>query len=133
MGHAIYRQRKEASTDLTGREIQIVRLYCENSSEKDIAAKLNVSPHTVSAHLHTARKKLGTHNAFETYQECIRRRLVIPLELSKYKDDLNYLQKGLIDLGHKIDELMVKINIDKEMYTIRQQSNIEFGIEYLAD
>lgn len=48
------------SDKLTRREVQCVRLAGQSLSNKEIAAKLNLSPSTVNNHLSRAYAKLGT-------------------------------------------------------------------------
>lgn len=50
------------SDKLTRREVQCVRLAGQSLSNKEIAAKLNLSPSTVNNHLSRAYAKLGTSN-----------------------------------------------------------------------
>jgi DNA-binding NarL/FixJ family response regulator len=51
--------------NLTPREYEILRLQAEGLAYKQIAAKLNVSEHTVNNHLYAVRQKLGVHTAIE--------------------------------------------------------------------
>jgi DNA-binding CsgD family transcriptional regulator len=54
--------RKRASTgwdSLTPAELDVVRLVCDGLGNKDIAARLFVSPRTVQAHLTHVYTKLG--------------------------------------------------------------------------
>jgi DNA-binding CsgD family transcriptional regulator len=54
--------RKRASTgwdSLTPAELDVVKLVCEGLGNKDIAARLFVSPRTVQAHLTHVYTKLG--------------------------------------------------------------------------
>lgn len=50
---------------LTPQEMQVVRLVAEGGSNKDVAAKLFLSPRTVAYHLHKAYPKLGVTSRTE--------------------------------------------------------------------
>ena len=49
----------KAQSDLTPREIEVVRLIWEEYSTKEIAVKLRISPRTVEAHRWNIAVKLG--------------------------------------------------------------------------
>ena len=49
----------KAQTELTPREIDVVRLIWEEFSTKEIAVKLRISPRTVEAHRWNIAVKLG--------------------------------------------------------------------------
>lgn len=49
-----------ATSSLTQREIEIMKLMCEEYSNKQIAAKLGISPYTVEDHKKSIRKKTGS-------------------------------------------------------------------------
>jgi predicted ATPase/class 3 adenylate cyclase/DNA-binding CsgD family transcriptional regulator len=64
--------RKRASTgwdSLTRAELDVVRLVCEGLGNKDIAARLFVSPRTVQAHLTHVYNKLGLTSRLQLAQE----------------------------------------------------------------
>lgn len=48
-------------TPLTDREIQVMRLVAEGMSNREIGARLYLSPSTVKQHLARIADKLGTH------------------------------------------------------------------------
>jgi LuxR family maltose regulon positive regulatory protein len=50
---------------LTNRELDIIHLMAERMSNKEIAAKLFISPGTVKRHTNNIYRKLGTHNRQE--------------------------------------------------------------------
>jgi DNA-binding NarL/FixJ family response regulator len=50
---------------LTPQEMQVVRLVAEGGSNKEVAAKLFLSPRTVAYHLHKAYPKLGVSSRTE--------------------------------------------------------------------
>ncbi|MEL6198093.1 MAG: response regulator transcription factor [Pseudomonadota bacterium] len=51
-----------APTDLTRRELQILALVADGKRNKEIAADLCLSEHTVKLHIHHAIRKLGVDN-----------------------------------------------------------------------
>ncbi len=54
-----------ADLRLTAREEEVLRLQAQGLPYKEIAARLQVSEHTVNNHLYSIRQKLGVHNAVE--------------------------------------------------------------------
>jgi DNA-binding NarL/FixJ family response regulator len=50
---------------LTPQETQVVRLVAEGGSNKEVAARLFLSPRTVAYHLHKAYPKLGVTSRTE--------------------------------------------------------------------
>lgn len=68
--------RKRASSgweSLTPAELDVVRLVCEGLGNKDIAARLFVSPRTVQAHLTHVYTKLGLTSRVQLAQEATAR------------------------------------------------------------
>lgn len=57
---------------LTPREEEILRLQAEGLGYKQIAARLNVSEHTVNNHLYAVRQKAGVHTAIEAINRVLR-------------------------------------------------------------
>ncbi len=47
---------------LTKREIELLRLIIKGDSNHKIAEKLNISIHTVKAHIESIYRKFGAHN-----------------------------------------------------------------------
>jgi RNA polymerase sigma factor (sigma-70 family) len=62
---------------LTERERQIYQLLAEGNSNKEVAARLGVSLHTVETHRTRIMDKLDVHNAAELVLSAVRRGLVI--------------------------------------------------------
>jgi DNA-binding NarL/FixJ family response regulator len=50
---------------LTPREVDILRLLCVGYSDKAIARELNITPSTVSSHLHSVYQKFGVRQGRE--------------------------------------------------------------------
>lgn len=61
---------------LTERERHIYQMLAEGNSNKDIAAKLGLSPHTVETHRARIMEKLELHSAAELVLSAVRRGLV---------------------------------------------------------
>ena len=62
---------------LTERERQIYQLLAEGNSNKEVAARLGVSLHTVETHRTRIMDKLDVHNAAELVLSAVRRGLVV--------------------------------------------------------
>ncbi len=62
---------------LTERERQLYHLLAEGQSNKDIAARLNLSLHTVETHRTRIMEKLGVHSIAELVLSAVRRGLVV--------------------------------------------------------
>jgi DNA-binding NarL/FixJ family response regulator len=62
---------------LTDRERQIYQLLAEGNSNKEVAARLGVSLHTVETHRTRIMDKLDVHNAAELVLSAVRRGLVV--------------------------------------------------------
>jgi two-component system response regulator NreC len=61
---------------LTSREREILQLLVEGNSNKDIAARLNVSPHTVETHRRNLQDKLNLHSFAELILYAVRKRII---------------------------------------------------------
>jgi len=59
--HALMREeaRRQQSTALSDRELEVLRLVSAGQTNKEVAASLFLSPETVKAHLETIYRKLG--------------------------------------------------------------------------
>lgn len=65
-------------TNLSVRELEIVKLIVEGKTAKDIAAELHLSPHTVYTHRKNIMKKLGISSASELVMYAISKGIVKP-------------------------------------------------------
>jgi len=61
---------------LTARERQVYQMLAEGGSNKDIAARLELSLHTVETHRTRIMEKLGLHSISELVLSAVRRGLV---------------------------------------------------------
>ena len=64
------------STDVSDRELQVIRLLAEGRSNKEIAELLFLSPNTVRNHIHRISGKLGAGTRLEVVVEAARRGLI---------------------------------------------------------
>jgi len=64
------------STPLTKRELEISGYVVEGLENKEIAAKLNLSHHTVNNHLENMKEKVGCRNKAELISYLIRNGIV---------------------------------------------------------
>ncbi len=63
--------------DLTPREREILRLLAEGLANREIAAQLGLSDHTVKFHLRAVFTKLGAHSRTEAVSLAVRRGLLM--------------------------------------------------------
>ena len=63
---------KNAYTDLSEREREVLQLIAEGLSTKEISSKLNISEKTVAAHREHIMQKLGMHNVVELTRYALR-------------------------------------------------------------
>jgi DNA-binding NarL/FixJ family response regulator len=56
---------KQVDTDLTRREIEVLRLIAAGHSDSEIAGKLHLSPSTIESHRKNVRHKLMARNSAE--------------------------------------------------------------------
>ena len=59
------KKNNEKPVNITTREREIIRLYCEGKEIKKIASYLNISESTIKVHLKNIYKKLGIRNSRE--------------------------------------------------------------------
>ncbi len=72
-----YRKHVKDPIDLlSSREREILQMLAEGKTNKDVAAALNLSPHTVDAHRGRIMEKLNLHNIGELVRFAMRARLV---------------------------------------------------------
>jgi DNA-binding NarL/FixJ family response regulator len=64
------------ATDLTKRELEVLRLLSDGLSQKEIAASLVTSSKTVSAHIQHILGKLGVHSRAQAVAHAYRRGLL---------------------------------------------------------
>lgn len=66
----------EARKEITAREREIIQLVAEGKSNKEIAARLKLSLHTVVTHRSNVMHKLGVHSATELVRYAIRNEMI---------------------------------------------------------
>ncbi|MBK9509549.1 MAG: response regulator transcription factor [Cytophagaceae bacterium] len=67
---------KDDLANLSGREIEIIKLIAEENSTNVIAEKLFLSPATVETHRHNILKKLGIKNVVGLVKFAIKNGLI---------------------------------------------------------
>jgi two-component system, NarL family, response regulator DevR len=78
-GAALFRaQRRSVQTPLTYQELSVVRLAAEGCTNREIGARLYLSPHTVKDYLSNAMRKLDVGSRVEAAVEAGRRGLLEP-------------------------------------------------------
>jgi two-component system, NarL family, response regulator NreC len=70
------RRVKDSYDLLTGREREILQLIAHGKSNKEVAAILDMSPHTVETHRQHMMQKLGLHNTAEIVLYAVRRNII---------------------------------------------------------
>lgn len=73
---AATQQSRRLSNELKQREIEVLQLVAAGHSNRDAAAALGLSEHTVRAHLRAVARKLGARNRVQAVSEAIRYGLV---------------------------------------------------------
>jgi DNA-binding NarL/FixJ family response regulator len=71
-------------SDLTKRELEVLRLLSEGLSQKEIAASLVISSKTVAAHIQHILGKLGVHSRAQAVAHAYRRGLLNGYALDQY-------------------------------------------------
>lgn len=61
---------------LTDREVEIMKLYIEGSTSKEVAENLDISYHTVEAHKQNMLNKFGARNLIQLAVILIRQKLL---------------------------------------------------------
>ena len=76
-GSASSRALDELAESLTRRELEVLQMLAAGLSNKEIAARLNISDHTVKFHVASILGKLGAGSRTEAVSLGIRRGLVL--------------------------------------------------------
>lgn len=71
-----FRPPETANHNLTGQEIQLLKLIVDGHTYKTAAAKLGITVRTVSFHLHNVYQKLQVHSKTEAVAKALREHLV---------------------------------------------------------
>ena len=66
----------ELSEEITSRETEVLRMLAEGAVNKEIAARLGISEHTVKFHISSILDKLGASTRAEAVTLGIRRGLI---------------------------------------------------------
>lgn len=68
--------KKIAKPSITGKELEIIKLLCEELTAKEIAERLFISPRTVEQHKLNIQEKLGVKNAIGIVVYALKHRLI---------------------------------------------------------
>lgn len=69
-------EESKPSTELTSRQLEVLRLICQGRTEKEIAGDLGISFHTAHAHKSNIMQKLGLHSKVELLRYAVQRNLL---------------------------------------------------------
>lgn len=69
--------KKKVKITITEREEELIKLFCDGLTIKEIADNLTVSPKTVNNHKFNIMQKLGFHSNVELIKYAIRERIVV--------------------------------------------------------
>jgi DNA-binding NarL/FixJ family response regulator len=70
------RQHQALGSDLTEREIEVLRLMAQGHANKTVARDLTLSVHTVRNHVQSILTKLGAHSKLEAVSIAVREKLI---------------------------------------------------------
>lgn len=74
--HHIQNPKEAEKNALSTREIEIIRLFADGLSYKEVAEALHISPNTVDSHRKNIQKKLGLKNIVELVRYAIREGII---------------------------------------------------------
>jgi DNA-binding NarL/FixJ family response regulator len=80
---ALFRAQGRSACRLTDQELSVIRLAAQGFTNREIGARLYLSPHTVKEYLSHAMRKLGVDGRVAAVVEAGRRGLLGPAPLSK--------------------------------------------------
>jgi DNA-binding NarL/FixJ family response regulator len=72
LGMEVFGRTEERAAGLSGREREVMRLVATGATNREIAARLYLSPHTVKEHTSTIYRKLGVRNRAEAVKKAQR-------------------------------------------------------------
>jgi two-component system response regulator NreC len=78
VGQHLHDTQKPIGSELSPREVEVLRLIVEGRSNKEIAAALSISVTTAQTHRSRIMEKLGLHTAAELVRYAIRRGIISP-------------------------------------------------------
>lgn len=70
-------QKKKLPIELSKREVELVELFCDGLTIKEIAQELEISPKTVNNHKLNIMQKLGFHSNIELIKYAIKRGIIL--------------------------------------------------------
>jgi DNA-binding NarL/FixJ family response regulator len=72
LGMEVFGRTEERAAGLSGREREVIGLIATGATNREIAARLYLSPHTVKEHTSTIYRKLGVRNRAEAVKKAQR-------------------------------------------------------------
>lgn len=77
LGTEVFAEGGAAKTPLSPREQEVLSLIATGSTNKEIAARLHLSPHTVKEHTSAIYRKLGVRNRAEATRQAQRLKILV--------------------------------------------------------
>jgi two-component system response regulator DesR len=77
LGTEVFAARGALDSPLSGREEEVLALIADGSTNKEIAARLHLSPHTIKEHTSAIYRKLGVRNRAEATRQAQRLKLLV--------------------------------------------------------
>jgi DNA-binding NarL/FixJ family response regulator len=77
LGTEVFAEHGALDSPLSGREEEVLALIADGSTNKEIAARLHLSPHTIKEHTSAIYRKLGVRNRAEATRQAQRLKLLV--------------------------------------------------------
>jgi len=77
LGSEVFAEQGALDSPLSGREEEVLALIANGSTNKEIAARLHLSPHTIKEHTSAIYRKLGVRNRAEATRQAQRLKLLV--------------------------------------------------------
>jgi DNA-binding NarL/FixJ family response regulator len=77
LGTEVFAEAAALDSPLSGREQEVLSLIATGSTNKEIAARLHLSPHTIKEHTSAIYRKLGVRNRAEATRQAQRLKILV--------------------------------------------------------